>query len=322
MWAREAVGSDALPDWVSFITSWTSGLNKVAPETLARALLLEPQGEIRARVDQGVWIAYCPNQFCGGAEAVWDEPAKLFFCPYCGNINNDGRLYRITIPIIWRVIEQLLEVRPARMFQNWEPGKSRHVLALENEAGFHRSYTIPKTYYTGNVLTAPELNTYQRDNISFLGSSHAHAATAGDGADLGLDSYEVTDDIDVIGYGGIAFADIDAVNFTLDIVLRAESYVLVLMSCNVQITTDTGWVEVKIRDNTTPQDIGSIEHRMDASRGGLEQMHPRGDLVVPGRALLAAGTYTLTGQWQVDNVAPATTVDFYTGTIIAWVLPR
>ncbi len=46
------------------------------------------------------------------------------------------------------------------------------------------SWTSPRTFVANEYLTAALLNTHLRDNLSFLGSSHAHAGAAGDGATI------------------------------------------------------------------------------------------------------------------------------------------
>lgn len=43
-------------------------------------------------------------------------------------------------------------------------------------------WTSPRTWTTGELITAAICNTHIRDNLNYLGTSHAHAGSAGDGA--------------------------------------------------------------------------------------------------------------------------------------------
>ncbi len=46
------------------------------------------------------------------------------------------------------------------------------------------AWTAPRTYTTNELITAAILNLDHRDNLLFLGSTHAHAGAAGDGATI------------------------------------------------------------------------------------------------------------------------------------------
>lgn len=108
-----------------------------------------------ARVNQGRWIADCPD--CTGAEMA--DPAWPYsVCCSCG-----AGPYRVEFPPEREAIEQALLRRPHAAFMSWEPG----ITVEELLAGgpFHRSWTAPRTYVTGEIITASILNTDHRDDM-------------------------------------------------------------------------------------------------------------------------------------------------------------
>lgn len=98
--------------------------------------ITEIEGEVLARVNQGRWIADCVVEGCGGAIVV-SEVTPLFYCPYCGNADNNGKWYRVIFPAQKQAIEAILLKRPARdgfraVHRNWEYGESLSKLRAEN----------------------------------------------------------------------------------------------------------------------------------------------------------------------------------------------
>lgn len=73
------------------------------------------QGEVRAEVNQGRWIAHCPMPGCGGAVCL-SRTLALFWCTNCGNASNGGLWYAVRWPETKGTIEAILLKRPA-----WHP---------------------------------------------------------------------------------------------------------------------------------------------------------------------------------------------------------
>jgi hypothetical protein len=60
-------------------------------------------------------------------------------CVECGNANNEGKWFAVTIPRDWKAIEAELLVRPwngrnpaSAINRNWEPGETVATLRQEN----------------------------------------------------------------------------------------------------------------------------------------------------------------------------------------------
>ena len=126
-------------------------------------------GPVVCRVDDGRWIADCG---CGGAELV-DPSWPYFVCCSCGAGPHD-----VTFPKQRVAIEAVLLERPDAPTRRWGPGKSVKQLKRENVVGFHRSWTPPRTWTTGEIVTAAQMNTNVRDDL--LETAPAKATAAGD----------------------------------------------------------------------------------------------------------------------------------------------
>lgn len=89
-----------------------------------------PQAAITAYINQGRWIAECPD--CHGAQLAC-RTDRRFLCNDCGNIAV-GNLWR---PVDWPVdldrIEDVLTRRPVEN-QNWDPWQTAEDLQVENAA--------------------------------------------------------------------------------------------------------------------------------------------------------------------------------------------
>jgi hypothetical protein len=100
-------------------------------------LIPDPAGDpqpgdapVVAYVNHGRWVAQCE---CMSAQLV--SPADpRFFCVECFNVAVDGRWRAVTFPAGSEVeeIEAVLELRPERKRQNWEPGETVERLVAEN----------------------------------------------------------------------------------------------------------------------------------------------------------------------------------------------
>lgn len=88
----------------------------------------DPEASVLAYANHGRWVVDCPD--CRNAQLACRTDHR-FLCDECGNIAI-GRLWR---PVEWpddaTKIDALLANRP-REYQNWLPGESREVLAIEN----------------------------------------------------------------------------------------------------------------------------------------------------------------------------------------------
>ena len=83
---------------------------------------------IKAFINQGRWLANCPDKECAGAEVI-DPTDPVFMCLSCGNISNrhNGavRFIPVSIPDVGfceRLTKLLLE-RPNSVNRNWHPDK-------------------------------------------------------------------------------------------------------------------------------------------------------------------------------------------------------
>lgn len=155
---------------------------------------------IKARVNHGRWIADCP--VCRGAEVVY--PDREFVCrgviargyhPRPGIVNSLSFKMALNLrmrtpewqPCIFkavvefpknkRAIETALMRRPHADWRNWDWGWSLLDL-INGEPFLHFSWTTPRTWTTGELVTASILNTHVRDN--FNETAPAKVTTAGD----------------------------------------------------------------------------------------------------------------------------------------------
>lgn len=129
---------------------------------------------LKAEVNAGRWIVRCP--YCPSA-AMADPSDPRFFCSNCGNSRAGGQWLRVTWPSgsLQVKIEAALLARPHPDFMNWEPGMT--VAELLSAGPFHRSWTAPRTWVVGEIVTAALLNTHLRDNL--LESAPAKGTAAG-----------------------------------------------------------------------------------------------------------------------------------------------
>lgn len=111
----EARGAEWVHHWLRHST---------APLSAATA----PDAAVPAYVNQGRWVVDCPD--CNNAQLACKTDHR-FLCNECGNLAV-GRLWR---PVTWPAevprLERLLERRPVP-YQNWLPGESVEILAIEN----------------------------------------------------------------------------------------------------------------------------------------------------------------------------------------------
>lgn len=128
-----------------------------------------------ARLDTGRWIADCDNEACGGAELV-NRADPTFYCLSCFNYAHGYAMTRVVFPDNADEIEEVLLTRPHTDFMSWFPGDT--IDDLINGGPFHRSWTAPRTWTTGEIVTASILNTHVRDNL--LETAVAKVTTAGD----------------------------------------------------------------------------------------------------------------------------------------------
>ena len=142
-----------------------------------------PVGQVRAFIDEGRWIAICPTPGCTNAICASDKD-PIFWCIECGNEENGGAPYKVAFPEpakrAW--IETLLLEKPEpkpfaaprrKWLPEWDQARLRRWL-LE----FHRSWTAPRTWVVGEVVTAAIGNTHWRDN--FNQTAPALVTTKGD----------------------------------------------------------------------------------------------------------------------------------------------
>lgn len=82
---------------------------------------------IKARFNQGRWIADCPH--CNGAELAM--PGEAFICgnPVCPDLTFS---YSVKFPKFKAQIEEILRQRPIANM-NWEPGEALKGLRAENK---------------------------------------------------------------------------------------------------------------------------------------------------------------------------------------------
>ena len=93
-------------------------------------------GEIAARINHGRWLVDCPG--CNSALVV-DLSEEVFMCVECGNSDNGGKWFAVTIPTDRAAIEAELLKRPMNgrnpaeaVNRNWESGETVATLKQEN----------------------------------------------------------------------------------------------------------------------------------------------------------------------------------------------
>ena len=156
---------------------------------------------IKARFNQGRWIADCPD--CQGAEL--SHPGLDFVClsecseeaarqfrkegkPITAENSNEliarmwkisrtFRRYQVEFPTNKTEIEEALEHRAFPEWRSWEWGMTVQEL-IDAEPFLHHSWTAPRTWVAGETVTAAIGNVHWRDN--FNATAVAVVTTKGD----------------------------------------------------------------------------------------------------------------------------------------------
>ena len=144
---------------------------------------------IKARFNQGRWIADCPD--CQGAEL--SHPGLDFVClsecseeaarqfrkegkPITAENSNEliarmwkisrtFRRYQVEFPVNKTEIEEALEHRAFPEWRSWEWGMTVQEL-IDAEPFLHHSWTAPRTWVAGETVTAAIGNVHWRDNLN------------------------------------------------------------------------------------------------------------------------------------------------------------
>ena len=144
---------------------------------------------IKARFNQGRWIADCPD--CQGAEL--SHPGLDFVClsecseeaarqfrkegkPITAENSNEliarmwkisrtFRRYQVEFPTNKTEIEEALEHRAFPEWRSWEWGMTVQEL-IDAEPFLHHSWTAPRTWVAGETVTAAIGNVHWRDNLN------------------------------------------------------------------------------------------------------------------------------------------------------------
>jgi hypothetical protein len=134
--------------------------------------------ELPAYVSDGRWVVQCPCGNCPSAHPEWLVAA----CVECGAV------HRVAVPASWRRGEAALLSREHLRWRTWFPTKElaeKHgraapdsIRSLERGDTAHDSWTAPRSWTTGELVTAAMLNTHLRDNL--LETAPAKVTTAGD----------------------------------------------------------------------------------------------------------------------------------------------
>ena len=131
--------------------AWLFALGSVKQRARVLGVLLADvgqPGDVDARavpatayVNQGRWVADCPQAGCGGAMALV-RGAAGFLCGNCLNVGAGHRYRVLDLVALHRPYERAVAVRLLPEDANWRPGESVKALGDENEAhGVARSLT-------------------------------------------------------------------------------------------------------------------------------------------------------------------------------------
>lgn len=131
-------------------------------------------GPVVAEVNQARWVVNCP--FCQAGGEMVDPADPRFFCLSCFNKENGSQWITVQFPSDRAEIEALIDTRLDDDWKNWH-GESVQQLLEQNEVGFHHSWTAPRTWVTGEIVSAANMNTHVRDE--FLETAVAKASAAG-----------------------------------------------------------------------------------------------------------------------------------------------
>ena len=243
-----------------------------------------------AEVSHGRWLVRCPVGGCGGAfDVEINEP--YFMCCECANVENDYLPYNVRVPANWKKIEEALLLRPAispskAHHRNWQRGTT--VKALLAAGPFHYSWTTPRTYTTGEVVTAAVLNVDVQDNLNETGP--ALVTTKGD-----LVAASAANNLDRLPIGG-----------TDDFVLKEKS----------SETTGMVWALDPLQDKIAPKGdllTGSAQDVATALTVGSNGQYLQADSAEATGMKWATGNF----QFEGSNTTEATTtstsvVDLFT----------
>ena len=116
--------------------------------------------KLKACIDNGRWIVRCPD--CHGAELV-SRKWKKFYCISCSNSEHGHKIRPVQFPKNADRIEETLLKRPHHDFMYWEPGQT--IRQLKSKKEFHRSWTAPRTWVTGELVTASIMNVHIKENL-------------------------------------------------------------------------------------------------------------------------------------------------------------
>jgi len=144
------------------------------------------------------------------------------------------------------------------------------------------TYTAPKTWSTGEALTAADLNANVRDNVTALKSPPTDTYILDGGT-----NYSTT---------SATFVDVDATNLELEITTTGGD-ILVWLNASVQIGAASAAVYLEILVNTVPQGGQSGIAGVLAAASPNTVHHFGMTRLLTG---LPAATYTIKLQWRVS----------------------
>lgn len=152
------------------------------------------------------------------------------------------------------------------------------------------NWTNPKTWVTGDVVTADDLNTEVRDNLMYLKSANTYS--------------EVSADM-TYSTASASWADIDPTNLSLSVTTRG-GLLMLSFEAVIRMTDDrmTPFFDITINGTRQGGTYGLGQHIVEYNG------FPAGDFIKPlrmniqyWRANLPAGTYVLRPQWRIgDNI--------------------
>lgn len=135
-----AIKNSAYEDYILYLKRYHIQYGTEFPD------LSDISGEIEAYVNHGRWVVMCPTvyYFADGSEIrcntalLATEQCPIFSCPVCGNINNNGKAYKVIFPSKIKEIEEILLSRPAHHpeyadIRNWYPDETIDQLIEENK---------------------------------------------------------------------------------------------------------------------------------------------------------------------------------------------
>lgn len=143
-------------------------------------------------------------------------------------------------------------------------------------------WTTPKTWNTGDPLTAADLNTHVRDNLEYLKDKPSAAYRADESSDYSTTS--------------TSFVNVDAAKFALAITTKGEDVLIGFLGSLVQSSASNAMY---------------LDIQVDSTRLGLDDgllvLYPNSTAVRQSAGFvyllrgLAAGTHTFRLQWKVSG---------------------